>query len=78
MYVHITDSMDVNVDSEVENLYANNGAHQLNAISTQQCVTDDGAPDNRANKCSLNNSGRRRMLTLQDTMTGVQCKYKCM
>ena len=78
-YVHITESMDVNaVDSEVENLYAKNGAHQLNAISTQQCVIDDGAPDDRANKCSLSNSGRRRMLALQDTMTSVQCKYKCM
>ena len=78
MYVHITDIMDVNVDSKVENHYAKNGAHQMNAIYTQQCVIDDGAPDDRANKCSLNNRehlfcGRRRMLALQDTMTGIQC-----
>ena len=78
MYVHITDSMDVNVDSEAQNLHAKNCAHQLNAISTQQCVDDDGAPDDRANKCSLHNSSRRQMLALQCTMKGVQCKYKCM
>ena len=72
MYIHITDITDVSVDLEKENLYNKHGAHQLNAISTQ---CDDGAPDDRANKCSLSNSGRRRMLSVQNTMTGVQCKY---
>ena len=78
MYVHVTDSMDVSVDLEAENLYTKNGADQLNAISTQLCVTDDGAQDDRATKCSLSNSGRRRMLSVQNTMAGVQCKYSCM
>ena len=78
MYIIITDSMDVNVDSEKENLYAKHGAHKLNAISTQWCVIDDGAPDDRANKCSLNNSGRMWMLYVQNTMACVQCKYSCM
>ena len=59
-YYYFTDSMNVAVDSEAENLHVKNGAHQLNAVSTQQCVIDDGAPDDRANKCSLNNSGRIR------------------
>ena len=70
--------MGVNVDSETENLNAKNDACQLNAISTQQCVIDDGAPDYRANKCSLGNSGRRRMLSVHNTMMGVQCKYSRM
>ena len=75
MYVCVIDSMGVNVDTEAENLYARNGAHQLNVISTQ---CDDGAPDDRANKCSLSKSGRRRVLSVQNTMAGVQCKYSCM
>ena len=74
-YVHIADSMDVNVNSEAENLSIRNSAYQLNAVSTQCCVIDDEAPDDRANKCSLNNNGRRRLLALQDTTSDVQCKY---
>ena len=72
--IHIIESLDVRVDSNAENLHAKNGSHQLNAISTQQCVIDDRAPDDRANKCSLNDRGRRRMLSMQVTTTGVQCK----
>ena len=69
MSVHITDSMDVDVDLEVESLYIEN------AFSTQHCDLDDGAPDDRANKCFLNNRSRRRMLALQDTTSSLKCMY---
>ena len=60
------------VHEEVENLCALSSVQQMDKDnSTLQCVINDGASDDRADKCSINNhlNGRRRSVAFQAAIT---------
>jgi len=75
MYVYITDYSD---NIQAVNISASSGVNQLDNfsinISTDQYVSNDEAPGDRAEKCFISNyyqcNGGRRSIALQVTTTG--------
>ena len=66
------------------NIKAETSIHKLDdAISPMHCGINDGASDDRADKCSISNrcclNGRRRMVPYSQTATNSEhCKYSMM
>ena len=74
-----TDIKHINI--EAEELSALSSVYQLDYSSvdnsTQCCAVDDGASDDRADKCFISGyyHHRKRHLALHTTTTDKQCKY---